>query len=149
MWTWWPRSIDTTLLVSPYLSQKDAAIIALGVLSTIDAESGGRVDAEGDRRKSDGYMCSHGLFQMNQCGGAGTGYTVQQLRDPDLQFQHARLIVKSLEAALYWSRVQGKAFTPAVVSLAIAQVQRPAAGFEMHYAKSWTRLQEEAGWSLP
>ena len=146
-WTWWPRSIDTVIAVSPYLSPADTAIVALGVLSAIDAESGGRVDAVGDYMN--GVPCSHSLFQMNRCGGAGTGYTVVQLRDPDLQFQHARGIVKAVESALYWSRIEGRPFTPTTVALASKQIQRCQDGFEVGYAKAWTRLQSEAGWTLP
>lgn len=142
VWQWWGRSIDVTVDVSPYLSVQDAAIIALGVLSTIDAESGGRTDAVGDAGHS------IGLFQMHD-QGAGSGLTVAQRQDPDVQFRHAREIVKSLESALYWSRVEGRPFTPSTVALAIKRVQRCADGFEVGYARAWSRLQAEAGWTLP
>lgn len=128
--------------MSPYLSQRDTAIVALGLLSTIDAESGGRVDAVGDAGHS------VGLFQMHD-QGAGFGLTVAQRQNPDVQFRHAEKIAKSVESALYWSRVEGRAFIPATVALAVKQVQRCADGFEIGYARAWSRLQAEAGWSLP
>ena len=58
-------------------------------------------------------------------------------------------MVKSLESALYWSRVQGTPFTPATVAIAVKRVQKCADGFEVGYANAWTRLQAEAGWTLP
>ena len=130
------------IAVSPYLSPHDTAIVALGVLSAIDAESGGRVDAVGDAGHS------IGLFQMHD-QGAGAGMSIAMRENPDTQFRHAREIVKSVESALYWSRIEGRAFTPTTVALAVKQVQRCADGFEVGYAKAWTRLQSEAGWTLP
>lgn len=141
-WTWWPRSIDTTAKVSPYLSVQDTAIVALGVLSTLDAESGGRVDAVGDAGHS------IGLFQMHDLG-AGHGMTIKQRENPDVQFKHAEELVRSFEAALYWARIEGRAYTPSTVALAAKRVQKCQDGFEIGYAKAWTRLQAEAGWTLP
>lgn len=142
VWTWWSQAIEATVRVSPHLSTQDTAIVALGVLSTLDAESGGRVDAVGDGGHS------IGLFQMHD-QGAGYGMSVAQRQDPDVQFKHAEAIVKSLESALYWSRVQGTPFTPATVAIAVKRVQKCADGFEVGYANAWTRLQAEAGWTLP
>lgn len=55
-------------------------------LATARVESGFRVDARGDpipdERAIGGY-CSFGLFQENVCGGAGTGYAVADLFDPE------------------------------------------------------------------
>lgn len=141
-WRWWGRSIDTTVKVSPHLTVQDTAIVALGVLSTLDAESGGRVDAVGDAGHS------IGLFQMHD-QGAGYGLSVAQRQDPDVQFKHAEELVRSFEAALYWARIEGRAYTPSMIALAAKRVQKCADGFEIGYAKAWTRLQAEAGWTLP
>ena len=130
------------IAVSPYLSPHDTAIVALGVLSTLDAESGGRVDAVGDNGHS------IGLFQMHSAG-AGAGMSIAMRDNPATQFRHARSIVKSVESALYWSRIEGRPFTPTTVALAAKQIQRCQDGFEVGYAKAWTRLQSEAGWTLP
>lgn len=48
-----------------------AALVAIAM-----EESGLRVDAVGDGG------CSHGLFQMNRCGGAGIGHDVSSLQNP-------------------------------------------------------------------
>jgi hypothetical protein len=55
-------------------------------LATAKVESGFRVDARGDPlpdpRAIGGY-CSYGLFQENICGGAGTGFALADLFDPE------------------------------------------------------------------
>lgn len=47
-------------------------------------------------KKARGNEDSWGLFQMNRQGGAGTGYTAQQLQDPELQ---ARVMVPQFAQA--------------------------------------------------
>lgn len=51
-------------------------------LATGTQESGLRHDAVGDNG------CSIGTFQSNRCGGAGVGYSVAELMDPERNAEH-------------------------------------------------------------
>jgi hypothetical protein len=80
--------------------------------------------------------CSHGLFQMNQCGGAGTGYSREQLTDPDFA---SRVMMPQFEAAYKAGKAQGLSGPQLAVYMG-RTVERPRAGLEANYGTKFIAL---------
>jgi hypothetical protein len=74
------------------------------------AESRGNPNAIGDNG------CSVGLFQLNRCVGQGTGYTVEQLKDP---LFNAQIAAQRIGAA--WQQLQSSALPPPELALQVAR----------------------------
>jgi len=100
--------IDVTALIKRIASEEhiDAAL----ALATAEEESGFDPRAVGDSG------CSFGLFQANRCGGAGTGYSVDQLTDPDFN-------ARQFAARIRDTAAHGAYATPGELA---AAAQRPA-----------------------
>lgn len=80
--------------------------------------------------------CSHGLFQMNQCGGAGTGYTRAQLTDPDFA---SRIMIPQFEQAYIDGKARGLSGAQLTTYMG-ARVERPREGLEVNYGRKFLAL---------
>lgn len=80
------------------ISEADLPEFTTAVLACIGRESGGNPNAVGDGGNS------IGLFQMNMAGGAGSGYTAEQLKDPNTQF---KAMIPQFAAAFKDAKAQG------------------------------------------
>ncbi|GIW06347.1 MAG: hypothetical protein KatS3mg060_1152 [Dehalococcoidia bacterium] len=154
VWQWWSRAVEEVVQTRPHLADDDVVRVGLGLLATIWCESGGDPDARGDwTTRPDGtrVACSRGLFQLNSCGGAGSRLMreiglsdADQLHQIDVQFRHARALIAALEAELYWSRQEQRAWNPGG---AIQSVQRSSADpTGAGYGRAYTTLARELGW---
>lgn len=150
VWEQWEGLVRRAAQIQPHLQPNELAMVALGPLATLDQESGGKVRADGDQRKSDGYYCSRGLFQINTCGGAGSAIMREYgLTNPDdlydlkWQYLHAEKLLLATEEALYWARKQGVPYWP---GRALQGVQRSSSDPNGHgYQAAYARLATELG----
>lgn len=101
----------------------------------IQAESGWNPKAIGDSGNS------IGLLQLNMAGGAGTGYTQQQLMNPSTNLS---IMMPEIAAAVKEGMAQG--LTGAALARFVgATVERPAAGNEQNYYVAYGQVLGQYG----
>ena len=105
----------------------------------IQAESNWNPNAVGDQGSS------IGLLQNNMKGGRGSGYTKQQLLDPNFNVQ-----LGMGEISQWYQRGVEKGLSGAALATYVGKyAQRPAAGFEQNYARAYEQLGGSTGYGGP
>lgn len=112
------------------ISEADLPEFTTAVLACMARESGGNPNAVGDGGSS------IGLFQMNMAGGEGSGYTAEQLRDPNVQFNH---MMPKFAAAFKDAKANGLSGGQ-IASYFAQHVERCASQYYGKYAEMYDRL---------